>query len=183
MQGRFGSVAAAAIIGLLTGCASPAENSNLRAQLVADEFSKTLDVVGPMMVDNPLFGIKDNFRLVSHIDKQTHAVTHTIEVEIDYDGNLINFRYAADDTGENLRLVQVKRARHVYNKDHSEMSDVIVPDAALRAHATSGYRVKLSARDGTYYIIALTPMMIATQFTGIAEATGSMGSSTETHGS
>jgi hypothetical protein len=171
------------MMGLLAGCIAPAERPDARAELVADEFSRTLDVVGPMMIDNPVFGIKDNFRLVTHIDKQTHAVTHVIEVELDYDGSFFNFRYAADDAGEALALAPVKRARNVFGQDRSEMNDVIVPDAALHAHAATGYRVKLSARDGTYYIIALTPAMIAAQYAGIAEAIGSASSSPGTQGS
>jgi hypothetical protein len=184
MPGSVGNLAiAAALMGLLAGCVAPAERPDARAELVADEFNKTIDVVGPMMIDNPLFGIKDNFRLVTHIDRQTHAVMHVIEIELDYDGSFFNFRYAADDTGEALSLVPVKRARNVFGQDRSEMNDVIVPDAALRTHAATGYRVKLSARDGTYYIIALTPTMIAAQYAGIAEAIGTMGSSANAHDS
>jgi hypothetical protein len=176
-------VVLASLSGGLGACVPPAEAPNARAQLATDEFSKTLDVVGPMMIDNPLFGIKDNFRLVTHIDKQTHAVTHVIEIELDYDGSFFNFRYAADDTGEALPLVPIKRARNAFGQDHTEVNNVIVPDAALRAHAATGYRVKLSARDGTYYIVAVTPAMIAAQYAGITEAMGSVDSRAGTPGS
>ncbi|HEV8015836.1 MAG TPA: hypothetical protein VGP48_09900 [Stellaceae bacterium] len=162
----------ASLSGSLGACVPPAEVPNARAELATDEFSKTLDVLGPMMIDNPLFGIKDNFRLVAHIDKRSRAITHVIEAEIDYNGSFYNFRYAADDTGQTLVLVPVKRTRNSFGVDRSEMVDVIVPDTALRAHAANGYRVKLSTRDGTYYIIAVTPAMIAAQFRGIAEALG-----------
>lgn len=166
-------VVVAGLLGVLGGCVPPAEVPNARAVLETDEFSASLDVVGPLMIDNPLFGITDNFRLVTHIDKRTRAVTHVIEVEIDHEGEFFNFRYAADDTGTPLPLVPVKRQRNVFGVNRTELVDVIVSEAALRAHAASGYRVQLSARDGTYYVIALTPAMIAAQFDEVAQVLGS----------
>lgn len=149
------------------GCVSPAEAPNTRAAPTTDEFSSTIDVVGPRMVDNPLFGINDNFRLVTHIDKRTHAVSHVIEVEIDHQGDFFNFRFAADDTSAALPLVPVKRQRNVFGQNRTELVNIIVPDAALRAHAATGYRVRMSARDGTYYDIAITSAMIAAQFDAV----------------
>ncbi len=166
------AVISTVLLGLLAGCVPPAEVPGARAELVTDEFSKTLNVVGPMMVHNPFFGVKDNYRLVSLIDKQTHAVTHVIEVEVDHDGDFFNFRFAADDTSQSLFLVPIKRERNRFIDNRTELVNVIVPDAALRAHAASGYRVRLSAWDGTYYDIAITPAMIAAQFAEIAEVLG-----------
>jgi hypothetical protein len=160
------------IMAAVAGCVAPAEVPNARAVLATDEFSTTLDVVGPMMIDNPFFGIKDNFRLVTHIDKQTHAVAHVIEVEIDHEGDFFKFRYAADDTGTALPLVPISREHNVFGVDRTELLNVIVPESALRAHVASGYRVRLSARDGTYYTIAVTPAMIAAQFDEVAQVQG-----------
>ncbi|HVA14532.1 MAG TPA: PDZ domain-containing protein [Stellaceae bacterium] len=160
------------LLGLLAGCVPPAEVPGVRAELEASEFSKTLDVIGPMMIHNPFFGVKDNYRLVTLIDRQTHAVTHVIEIEIDHAGDFFNFRFAADDTSETLFLVPIKRERNRSIDNRTELVNVIVPDAALRAHAASGYRVRLSAWDGTYYDIAITPAMIAAQFAEIDKVLG-----------
>jgi len=171
---RLGSLSPLAFVAafLLTACTPPAERPGAQAGVSTDEFSKTIDIVGPREVHNPFFGVKDFYRLVTHIDKRTHAYAHVIELEVAYNGKFYFFRYAADDTSEALRLIPVKRERNTLIGDRVESFDILVPDAALRAHAASGYRVRISARDGTYYTIEISPAMIAAQFEQLAKVLG-----------
>lgn len=156
----------------LGACTSPAERPGAQAGIATDEFSKNIDVIGLLQVHNPFFDIKDFYRLVTHIDKQTHAFTHAIELQIAYDGKFFYFEYAADDAARSLRLVPVKRERNTLIGDRVENFDIIVPEASLRSHAATGYRVKISARDGTYYIIEVSPQMIAAQYEGMTKVLG-----------
>jgi PDZ domain len=152
------------IVLTLVGCASPAERPNARAGVSTDEFSKTIDINGPLMVSNPFFGLKSFYKLVTHVDKQTHRYEHVIETQFAYNGNFIYFQLAADDTAQALQFIPIRRERNTAYGDRMELFNVVVPDASLRAHAATGYRVKISARTGEEIILTINAAMIATQF-------------------
>jgi membrane-associated protease RseP (regulator of RpoE activity) len=162
-------VIAMAAVTFLAGCSSPAEVPNARAQLQTDEFSKTVDIVGPAMFENPFIGMKKDYSLLSRVDKKTRAITiQLIQVNLEYNGTFYYFQFADDDTTQSLRLVPVKRERNLlFGGDRREAFTIVVPDSTLRAHLATGYRVKLSTKDGTETIIGITPAMIAAQFAAV----------------
>jgi len=151
----------------LAGCLSPAERPDARAGTATDEFSKTIDVVGPLMIYNPLVGVKAFFKLVTRVDKQSHQYTHVIETEFRYNGTFIYFQLAADDKAQSLQLVPIKRERNIGSMDRGELFNIVVPDASLRAHAATGYRVKVSSRAGDNIVLVISPAMIAAQIEGL----------------
>ncbi len=160
----IGSIALA-----LAGCSSPAERPGAQAQISTDEFSKTIDVDGLLMGENPFFGIKKFYNLVTHVDKQTHAYIHVIETRVDYDADPIDFQFASDDTAQTLKLIPVSHTSRRPCDDcfREEIFNIIVPDEALRAHVATGYRVKVSSRMSDAIILTITPAMIAAQYAGL----------------
>ncbi|HEY3919181.1 MAG TPA: PDZ domain-containing protein [Stellaceae bacterium] len=161
--------AVAGLLLALGACASPADVPGAQPQLQTDEFSKTVDIVGPEMVENPFFGMKKHYDLLSRLDKRSRAVVvHLVEITLDYNGNFIYFRYANDDTAQSLRLIPARRTRNIpFGMDRREEFTIAVPDATLRAHVASGYRIKLSAQDGRETILSLTPAMVADQIAAV----------------
>ena len=148
---------------LLAACAIP--NGQGGARITTDEFSTSIDIDGPSLVINPFLGIKQDYNLVTHIDKKTHAVAHVVETLVQYDADPINFQFASDDTAEPLRLIRVQRtaSRICKDCDRVEIFNIVVSDQALRAHAATGYRIKVSSRLSQSVILTITPAMIATQ--------------------
>jgi hypothetical protein len=157
---------------VLAGCVSPGERPPPHTTIATDQFSKTIDIVGPIGGENQFGGTSTLYKLVTRVDKQTHAYFHVIRAEVSFVDSPLNFVFAADDTAETLQLVRISRER----PDRScavcfgwEIFDIDVPDAALRAHAATGYSIKASSRDGYSVILTISPAMIATQFAGLDE--------------
>lgn len=151
----FAALAAAA------GCTSPAERPDVKPQVSTDEFSPDVVVDGPAMIVNPLVGIRKSYGLITYIDKRTHIATYAIEAAIN-GWDVIDVRYANDDTATPLRVEPVVRTRR-----RNAVVDVIVSEATLRARAATGYRVELIASDGSPTIVNITPMMISEQLAAV----------------
>jgi len=157
-------------LSILAACAAPAERPGAQATISTDEFSKDIAIEGPLMGENPLIGIGKFYYLMTFVDKRSFTYRHFIAVTLDYAGNLVDFRYAADDTAQNLALIPIKRVRApactvMCNK--TEVFQIGVPDTTLHAHAGSGYRVRVSSLDGEYTTLDVTPAMIAAQYAAL----------------
>jgi hypothetical protein len=155
----------AIVLLLLTACVPPSLQSG-PARVSTDEFSTTIDIEGPSLVINPFIGIMQDYNLVTHVDKKTHTYVHVVETMVRYDADPINFQSASDDTAQPLRVIRLQRtASHVCKDcDRVEYFNIVVADEALRAHAATGYRIKVSSRLSQSVILTITPAMIATQF-------------------
>lgn len=163
---------------ILAACASPAERPGAHTAISTDQFSKTVDIEGPLMVENRFFGVSKFYNLVTRVDKQTHAYLQMVSVEVSYDNDPFNFQFAADDTAQELQLFRITRSsRACRDCEREESFNVVIPDAALRSHAATGYPIKVSSRAGYYIILTISPAMIATQFAGLDEflKTGAIG--------
>lgn len=162
---------------LMASCApSPAE-PEMRTTISTDEFSKTIDILGPQPSGvTQGVSIYESHRLATLIDKKTHSYLHFIDIETDYFNEPIGFDFASDDTAQTLRLIPLYREHpRCRTCMWREVFEIVVPDAALRAHASSGYRVKVSGRDGTSMIVPFTPTMIAEQYAALDQVLSKIG--------
>ncbi len=170
------TAAAGSLICLVAACAPPEPQlENAPPTVASDEFSKVIQIKGPSMKVGAWVGFTAFYNLFTDVDKQTHRYTHVIGVDVIYDrGDQIGYRYAADDTAQPLRLIPVVHTRSRVCKDCSreEIFNLAVSDAALRSHAVSGYRVKVSSILGDYLIIDITPPMIAAQYATLQKVLG-----------
>jgi len=155
---------------VLTACASPAEDPDARATIATDEFSKYVEIAGPLMYDYA-YGVYRFYALDTSVDKVTHQYLHLLIVELSYNSDdPINFQFAADDTAQDLALVRTGRDRKTCpDCNRGEGFKIVIPDASLRSHAATGYRVKLSSPRGNSVILTVSPAMIAKQFAGLDE--------------
>lgn len=150
---------------VLCGCTPPADRPGAQATITTDEFSKTVDIVGPMERDNPFAGVARFYNLVTHVDKATHAYLHVVAVLASYDGDPIFFQFASDDTARDLRLYPTSVPRRACaDCNRAETFNIVVPDAALRSHAATGYRIKVTSRAGDFIVLTISPAMIAAQY-------------------
>jgi PDZ domain len=163
---------------LMASCAPSPAGPETRTTISTDEFSKTIDILGPQpsgMTQGDT-SVYESHRLVTLIDKKTHTYVHFIDVETSYYNGWIDFDFASDDTAQTLRLIPIYRARPTCRLcAWSETFEIAVPDAALRAHASSRYRVKISGRGGTSMIIPFTPAMIAEQYAALDQVLAKIG--------
>jgi hypothetical protein len=155
---------------ILGGCAAAAERPDAHVTLSSDEFSKTIDIVGPVGGENPFFDVKKFYNLVTRVDKKTHRYFHELETRIIYFNDFYNFQFAADDTAQDLELVRIARSNRFCSDCYKEEDfNIVIPDAALRAHVTTGYSIKVWSRAGYYVILEISPAMIAMQLAGLDE--------------
>jgi PDZ domain len=169
------AILAGSLICLLAGCLPGPRLEDKPPTIKTDEFSKSITIKGParrvyLGLDFTLFT-----NLFTIIDKATHRYRHQIGVDVVYDTvNQIGYRYAADDTAQRLPLISVAHTRSRVCKDCSreEIFDIDVSDAALRAHAQTGYRVKIWSTLGDSIIFEITPPMIAAQYAALEQVIG-----------
>lgn len=159
----FGMMAA-----VLAGCVSPAQPPH--TTISTDQFSTTIDIEGPTDGQNQFGGTSTLYKLVTRVDKQTHAYFHLLKAHVSFIDSPFNFLYAADDTAQALQLVRISRERPERNCavcSGWETFAIYIPDAALRTHAATGYSIKAWSRDDYSVILTISPAMIATQLDGL----------------
>ena len=168
MRRKAGWIAILGLVLVLGACAAPAEAPTLHTMLSTDEFSKTADIVGPYGGANQFGGTSTLYRLVTRVDKKTHAYAHVLRAEVSFVDAPHRFSFAADDAAQELGFFPIARERaDCAVCDGWEKFEITIPDAALRAHAATGYSIKVSSRDDDEVILTITPAMIATQFAGL----------------
>lgn len=176
LRGILGAAISALLAGSLASCLPPPRLENTPPVVKTDEFSKSITIEGPARREYLGLNFTLYTNLFTIIDKQTHRYRHQIGVDVVYDTvNQIGYRYAADDTAQSLPVISVARTRSRVCKDCSreEIFDIDVSDAALRAHAQAGYRVKIWSTLGDSIIFQITPPMIAAQYAALEQVIGS----------
>jgi hypothetical protein len=146
-------------IACLIGCAPPPRTT---VNVIADKFSKSITLEG-IPVLNPNNG--DLFWMLrSEVNPQAHFALHQIYVEWTYAGPSSGRYFAADDTARPLPVRNIRREYCPFNKcDRTDTLGIGIDEATLRARASTGFQVKLSAQDGTAGILDITPQMINAQ--------------------
>jgi hypothetical protein len=154
------------VLSLLTGCAlTPATP---HATATSDEFTKDVTVVGWGRYENPFGGTFRQWRIRSWVDKATGAARHQLYVETGYTGARRFYDSAADENAKSLQVVMINHSvadcGDLLGCSRSETVGIALAETDLRSHASSGYRIKLSARSGDALILPITPEMIGLQF-------------------
>ncbi len=150
---------------LLAACAAPPPHVTVKD----DEFSQQVTILGWGNYESPFGGIARDWRLRSWVDKQTHAVSHQIYVELSYDDEYQYFTSAADDTARSLAVIAIDHSSMCPRLDctHFETIGVAIDEATLRARADQGLRIKIGARRGSTLILPLSPTQIGLQLAAI----------------
>jgi hypothetical protein len=158
-------VAAFAAVLALGGCGTP-EMVGMHAIATTDRFSKDIEINGPAVFVNPLGGITREWHLRSFVAKDTHAVVDQLYVDIDYNPFVREWKFfyrAADEDAEDLPVVVIDRSIPCRGCSFFETIGVMLDDATLRAHAATGYQVKIWSRRGDALVLSIAPHMITEQ--------------------
>ncbi len=148
-----------------------------------DEFSDHVTLDSAHDTKASLFGPDYEWELQSTVGKAApHDVGHRLLVWIEL-RNLpklltkgvaeenTRYRFAADDTAAPLPVVPIGDAKCGFGDQTCTVTRqtiaVPVPDAALRAHVVTGYRVKVTPNDGDAIILSLAPVLLAKQLTEV----------------
>jgi hypothetical protein len=160
MSYRSGKLAAIAVLLLaLAACVPPRTTVNV----IGDKFDKEITLEGIPLHD-PNNGTDLFWMLRSFVNPQTHTTTHQVYVSWVYPGRSSGRYWAADDTARDLPVNMIRRDSCPFGKcDRTDTLGIAIEEATLRKRAPTGFQVKLSAQDGTYGILDITPQMIAAQ--------------------
>jgi membrane-associated protease RseP (regulator of RpoE activity) len=139
-------------------------------QIKDDKFSAAATFIGPSKAVSPLLGTSRSWFVRSSLNKSDHTVAHQLYVETSYLGHWRFWETAADDHATSLPVEAIDR-----NVDdcsgicsYSETVAVELDDAFLRANATSGFEIKLSAKSGDDLVISVAPAQIEPVLAAIA---------------
>lgn len=167
MQPKHSAAALLLLAFLLAACVARQPEVTVKD----DQFSKEVVIVGwgNYVNNNPWGGIFRDWRLRSFVDKETHAVSHQLYVDIHYDDEYQYFNSAADDTARDLEVLRIDHSSECprITCTHYETVGITIDDATLRARAAQGIQVKLSARRGSQFIMTLSPEQIGLQLAAI----------------
>ncbi len=176
------SVRTLALLGavLVAGCMTGAPEHPTQVQSVEnDPFSPDIVINGadaghayPLVLDES-FG----WYIRSFINKSSHAVSHQLYFESIHPPPLSHFFAANDDTARAMPIVKIAATRDCDPRPCSddEVVGVDLDDAVLRSRVLTGYAVKVLGRDGSQYILKMTPGMIKVQLDAVEEALASLG--------
>lgn len=162
------AVAVVIICSLLVSCGgAPLQKQTVGTQ--DDQYSPSATIVGTKLFDNPFGGVSKEWFIRSFIDKKTGAVTHQLYVETSYIGDWKYYQSANDDTAAPLPFIVIDREVGDCTGGCSleETFALGLQGSVLRAKAATGYSVKISAHDGTAFILSVPPGQIQPQLAAI----------------
>lgn len=145
----------------LASCA-PASPPRTTVNVISDKFSQAVTLEGlPKDVnfgDNEIFWMLRSFAY-----PQTRSTNHEIYVEWFFPGHGSTKYFAADDTARPLPVKQILKENCGSKCGQTDTVAITIDEPTLRARATTGFQVKLSATDGSHYVLDITPPMIVAQ--------------------
>lgn len=145
----------------LAGCA-PEEAQRDTVNLVSDQFAKgvTLNGIPAVHQDDP--GL--SWMIQSLVDPHTGQTDHGIRVEWVYEGHSMGKYTAADDQARPLPVKQIFKDACAFGACPTTVTlDIATDEATLRSRAATGFEIKLTAQDGSWAILDITPHMINAQ--------------------
>lgn len=162
------AVSALALSLFLSACAGiPIEKQGVDTK--DDQFTASATIAGTKQFENPFGGVFKEWFIRSFVDKKTGVVSHQLYVNTHYFGEWHFYESGADDTAAILPFLQIDR--HVGNCggmcDFDETFALTLQDSVLRARAASGFAVKVSAKDGTSFILQVSPGQIKPQLAAV----------------
>ena len=160
----------------VAGCVSQQQDSSIQG-IYSDQFSTFVEVDGASQSITVIGGPILNWSLTSFIDKTSRAVTYRIDFDYWNLHSVPRFDTAADDTARPLRVRRVTHRRDCDPKPCATDEDIgVMLDAnTLLARLNTGYAVKVSARDGSAYVLTITPDMIAKQVAAVKQVLARLG--------
>jgi PDZ domain len=140
----------------------------------SDELSPLMKINGIVESENPLGGMFKTWSLRSFIGKFDGATRHhQLYVTVNYFSSTRHKHFNEASDGSTTPLdVQLDKAEFdggcsknafAYGCNYAEDIGIEVTEAALRAHAAGGYPIKISAKSGDSFVIAISPNQIAAQ--------------------
>jgi hypothetical protein len=170
---------ALACAGILAGCAigSPQHPTQVH-DIEDDQFSDAVTINGAQgQVVSPFGDEIDIWFIRSFVNKKDSSVEHQLYFDSMYQPPMSHYFTAADDTAQTLPLTKINSSRDCNPRPctDEEVVGVTLDDAMLRSRVATGYKVKISARDGAYMVIDLTPGMIKVQLDAINQVLASLG--------
>lgn len=139
----------------------------------SDEFSPAMKINGITESEIPLGGIFRYWHLRSFVNKNDGTTDHQLYVSIRYSSSARkkSFNLANDDTATELNVrpiwseSQISCLNNMFSSGCSYAEDIGIDVTAesLRAHAATGYRIKVTAKNGDSFIVAVSPAQIAAQ--------------------
>lgn len=153
----------------LAGCATPEQQIETASKIKTtdDDFRPFKEFVsGEIRSSNQLgLGAK---QLVARIDRKSGALTTLLQFEIAYtSSHRRTYEQARNNRAETLPFHSIQRhSRCTPGKDciYDELFIITLPEADLRRAATSGYRLKVFARNGPEILIDVPKELIVNLF-------------------
>jgi len=152
----------------LGGCAGTGDATRIQG-IVDDQFGTQVEIDGAFIWSNPLGGPTRQWYLSTFVDKKTRAVAQYLHFYDRHDPPASHFDFAADDIARELRVEKITSGRECRGRGCEEDDEILVDldSDTLLSRIYSGYAVKVSARDGTAYVLEITPTMIQLQFAAL----------------
>lgn len=138
----------------------------------SDEISPLMKINGIVETENPLGGMLKIWSLRSFVAKSDGTTTHQLYVTVGYSsaGRRKHFDGAFDGVLTPLKFTRIDseeagctRKMFAFGCNYTEVFGVEVTTAALRAHAASGYPIKIVSKRGAIFVIVISPRQIAAQ--------------------
>jgi hypothetical protein len=146
-----------------------------------DQFSRTVIVNGGKLDEHPELNLHLHWFLRSAIDKTSHLVVHQLYFDTTHWPPRSDYNSATEENAEPLPIKTVYAHKACPDRDCLEWEDAVVAldEARLRSHLQTGFRIKVSGRDGSAYILTVTPEMIRLQFEAINRVLQSLGAAAQ----
>ncbi|MGH6834601.1 MAG: PDZ domain-containing protein [Methylocella sp.] len=139
----------------------------------SDEFSPLMTINGIHESENPFGGMFKIWNLRSFVAKSDGTTTHQLYVGVNYSSSTRRkiFNWASDDSATPLTVTAIasesehncSRKLFAYGCNYAEDFGIDLTTATLRAHAATGYRIKISAKSGESFVLVISPNQIAAQ--------------------
>jgi hypothetical protein len=132
-----------------------------------------MKINGIVESENPLGGMFKIWKLRSFVSKHDGTTVHQLYVTVNYSSSASrkHFDWASDNTATPL-TVKAIASEYDYNCsrnpfsdgcDYSEEIGINLTTEALRAHGSSGYPIKFSAKSGDSFVLTISSNQIAAQ--------------------
>lgn len=134
-----------------------------------DQYSQSVAIIGKRLFNNPSGGPFKEWFIRSFVRKSDGRVSHELYIYTHYLGEWHFYQSGADDRANQLRFVSIDQNLGGCQGicDFNETFVLALPDTMLQERAQTGFSVKVSARDGTAFILSIPAGQIQPQLTAV----------------
>lgn len=109
------------------------------------------------------------------VDKKTRAVSHQLYFDIEHDLPRSDFLFASDENAQPLPVTKIFAGRRCHHGCwEAEAIGITVDETTLKDRLTTGYAIKVSAKDGRAYVLDVAPATIRMQFVALDQVIASL---------